>query len=560
MVSIDLGSARSRIVRAFTSLLGCVLVSLSGATTARAQDPLGPFHGIYTVAGSLGHNGPYAPDVGVATAGWFVRASAPALLADGDFLIGMGSDPGIVVRVTRDGRSILAAGRPTPGCIGLECSPGPPGDGGPAIRARLRAPTAVAATSEGGFLIADELAAVVRRVAPDGKITTVLGQSDDGYHSIPAGLGGPSAGVALSSPSSLAVAPDGRVYVGDSGLIVRMDPDGITRLVADVRPLERVQLAPLGDGGVMALALDGTGDRAVIQQVALDGRVSTLARLDFPAAGLVALPDGAALTIDQGTRRVLRVAPTGALDVVLDLKALRDFAGREPLPNDPREVGSSPAFMGLALNAEGLFIVADGAVLLAPRDPATRLMVHIRDARVATRRVRLLVETTQPGPATLDARRYRLGCCRVGARVAAAVVPTATGAHWLQLPISAHDHGFASIRVRVTAGNATAQDSVPLLLGQRLPYAVIRDTMDGLTRDQDVDLLKYRCRRLSRRRIDCWTRPPESHTCEQMTAFRAGHDGVVRQRDYACRHGRPHYRRHPRWSGPTSITDVSGTE
>ena len=53
------------------------------------------------------------------------------------------------------------------------------GDGGPAGDARLDMPTGVAALPRGGFLIADQGNAVVRRVYRRGVIRTVAGTGEE---------------------------------------------------------------------------------------------------------------------------------------------------------------------------------------------------------------------------------------------------------------------------------------------------------------------------------------------------------------------------------------------
>ena len=50
-----------------------------------------------------------------------------------------------------------------------------PGDGGPATAADIGSPTGIAATPDGGFLIADGFQSNVRRVSPAGTITMVAG-------------------------------------------------------------------------------------------------------------------------------------------------------------------------------------------------------------------------------------------------------------------------------------------------------------------------------------------------------------------------------------------------
>jgi hypothetical protein len=61
--------------------------------------------------------------------------------------------------------SVLAGGQ----------NPGPGGDGGLATAARLNFPSSILKQSDGGLLISDERTNRVRRIAPDGIITTVAG-------------------------------------------------------------------------------------------------------------------------------------------------------------------------------------------------------------------------------------------------------------------------------------------------------------------------------------------------------------------------------------------------
>jgi hypothetical protein len=97
----------------------------------------------------------------------------------------------------------------------------------------MSAPIAVAGVPDGGFLIVDESAAVIRRVDAQGIITTVAGGRDTGsYHSDPVGIDGPATQASLVRPDAVAAAPDGRFFIADSGWILRADLDGILRAAA----------------------------------------------------------------------------------------------------------------------------------------------------------------------------------------------------------------------------------------------------------------------------------------------------------------------------------------
>jgi sugar lactone lactonase YvrE len=87
------------------------------------------------------------------------------------------------------------------------------GDGGPAIRAQLNGPTGVAVDATGTLLIADTANNRVRRVSPDGIITTVAGSGAKGF----SGDGGAAVNAKLSGPTGVAIGPDGGLYIADSG-------------------------------------------------------------------------------------------------------------------------------------------------------------------------------------------------------------------------------------------------------------------------------------------------------------------------------------------------------
>lgn len=92
---------------------------------------------------------------------------APAVFPDGSRLELSDAQPQEVDRVWPDGERERVAGD---GACGLG------GDGGPATLAELADPKGLAVLPDGGFLIADTDNNAIRRVSPDGIITTVAGQ------------------------------------------------------------------------------------------------------------------------------------------------------------------------------------------------------------------------------------------------------------------------------------------------------------------------------------------------------------------------------------------------
>ena len=115
-----------------------------------------------------------------------------------------------VRRVRPDGAIFTVAGPST--CSGSGCA-GFAGDGGPATAARFAAPSGIALGADGALYIADTQNRRVRKITSDGIISTIAGTGAVGA----GGDGGFAPGAALSNPRAVAVTPDGRVLVVDTG-------------------------------------------------------------------------------------------------------------------------------------------------------------------------------------------------------------------------------------------------------------------------------------------------------------------------------------------------------
>ena len=111
--------------------------------------------------------------------------------------------------------------------IGL---PGYSGDDGPATQARIGAPTALRFDAAGNLYFTDRTNHVVRKVTVDGTITTVIGTGQAGFS--PDGT--PALEAKLQQPYGLALAPDGTIYVADSGnnRVRRVTAHGLLETVA----------------------------------------------------------------------------------------------------------------------------------------------------------------------------------------------------------------------------------------------------------------------------------------------------------------------------------------
>lgn len=151
-------------------------------------------------------------------------ARAVAALTDGAALVATGDRR--VLRIGADGSATTLAGGGFPCCFG--------GDGGPATEASIL-PYDLAPTADGGFLIAEGTNQRVRKVRPDGTIVTVAGSGptgpNDGSY---AGDGGPATEARLKGPYSVAAEADGGFLIADqqNRRVRRVDPEGVITTIA----------------------------------------------------------------------------------------------------------------------------------------------------------------------------------------------------------------------------------------------------------------------------------------------------------------------------------------
>jgi sugar lactone lactonase YvrE len=104
------------------------------------------------------------------------------------------------------------------------------GDGGVATNASLNYPNSVAVDAAGDLFLADSNNQLIRKVDTNGIITTVAGNLTNSY----AGDGGAATNASLSSPKDVKVDAWGNLYIADCGnnRIRRVDPNGIITTVA----------------------------------------------------------------------------------------------------------------------------------------------------------------------------------------------------------------------------------------------------------------------------------------------------------------------------------------
>ena len=184
-------------------------------------------------------------------------------------------------------------------------------------RARFSEPFGIVAAPDGTIFVADAgHAHLIRRVAPDGRVSTVAG----GARGFRDGVG-PNA--AFSTPSGLARAPDGTLYVADTG------NHAIRRITAD--------------GSVSTLAGDGTPGYA-------DGPAHQ-ARFNGPI-GIAVAPDGRIIVTDTYNDRIRVIDANGIVTTLA--------GSGQPGTDDGVSGGASfDTPTGLAIDTRGNLYVAD---------------------------------------------------------------------------------------------------------------------------------------------------------------------------------------------------------
>ncbi|MDE3167160.1 MAG: hypothetical protein KGN36_15260, partial [Acidobacteriota bacterium] len=202
------------------------------------------------------------------------------------------------------------------------------GDGGPALLAEMSRIQGVATDLAGNLYLSDTDHHRVRKVSPAGIITTVAGTGAAGY----SGDGGPASQAQLNLPYGLAVDGAGNLYIADLGnnRVRRVWPDGVITTLIPGTPLATPRNLALDAAGNLYIS-EFAGHR--VRRVTPGGAVTTaagtgraglsgdggppgLAQLAFPA-GIAVDRGGALLIADSGNNRVRRIFSNGTINTIL---------------------------------------------------------------------------------------------------------------------------------------------------------------------------------------------------------------------------------------------------
>jgi len=181
------------------------------------------------------------------------------------------------------------------------------GDNGPAIRAQLFHPEDVAVDAAGNVYIADTFNSRIRMVTPDGIIHTIAGTGRNGY----SGDGGLASSARLNFPQSVAVGPNGTLYVADTqnNVIRLLGPLGSNNgQPVAAPPLISSVLSSVNCGGYSGLAAPGSWIAIQGTNLASDTRQWTSS--DFQGNIAPTSLDGTQVSVAGQSAVVMSISPT----------------------------------------------------------------------------------------------------------------------------------------------------------------------------------------------------------------------------------------------------------
>lgn len=169
------------------------------------------------------------------------------------------------------------------------------GDNGPALQAALNGPSAVAVDGLGALYIADRFNHRIRRVASDGIMVTIAGNGMGGFD----GDGGAATAARLNNPAGVAVDSRGHVYIADTdnnrvrrlvpGDAAVVEPPGQSTDDIVVMNGASFRSGPIAPGTILSIFGTGIGPATTAS-----GKLNAAGRLDSDLQGTQVRFDGVA--------------------------------------------------------------------------------------------------------------------------------------------------------------------------------------------------------------------------------------------------------------------------
>jgi sugar lactone lactonase YvrE len=279
-------------------------VYVAGQFMVRKVTPDGT---VTTIAGQDGspgfQDGPAAAARFIYPKGIAFDASGNIFVVDGDF------EPGPIVlhvaflsaairKITPDGQVVTIAGAAWDGLAQTGINQPTGYVDGPGLQARFNYPDGLTIDRSGNLFVADRGNQVIRRITPDGIVSTVAGAAGQ-----QGSADGPDADARFSLPRGIVIAPDGALYVTEAGnhTVRKVVPGGSVSTLAGAA-LHSGSTDGTGANALFnsptGLALDGAGNlyladsgNSTIRKINQNGVVTTVAgvpgqqgSVDGPAA------------------------------------------------------------------------------------------------------------------------------------------------------------------------------------------------------------------------------------------------------------------------------------
>lgn len=175
---------------------------------------------------------------------------------------------------------------------------------GPVAQARFNGPVGVTIDDQGNLYIADTYNDRIRKISTDGHVTTIAGGGNPGY------ADGPGDAARFDTPCGIVVAKDGSLIVADTGnrQLRKISPDRNVTTIPLTNFSRPAGLALTYDGFLYVTELDGSR----VLQIAPDNAAYTIASGFNQPAGVAVNPKTNELYVtDSGNYLVRRLAQPG---------------------------------------------------------------------------------------------------------------------------------------------------------------------------------------------------------------------------------------------------------